>query len=400
MKHKYCIYRTPYGQGMCCKCKVIRNNKFCKKHIDCDHRMFYLMEECIGYGKITNERTIYEIYSYMCNNENILNNISNSVDGMTYNTSTMFAVIIDYLFSKSKLINIIHESMYYNTSKKIFESKKLIIRNVYNIYNRTLFISQQQNSNDKITKIQKVFRGYIYRKLVKYNKESSENKQDPFTFDEVSDISHIFKFSYKDGNNHIYTYNILEFHHFLKTSGMWNPYNREKISQNIIHQIKLLMYYHNLRGKEEFKYEWLTELQAYTEVSHVIEKAGFYNNVSWFQAITYDICNDIIRIFKFLCNDIQMEQSVNFFSESFELRKDSYVFDFCKEIIRMFEKSDEHYMLCCNFIKALAFNIDEFYNNIPQWLSNIESNINIVNENELNSYTLMYIYDLLHTFQQ
>lgn len=399
METQRCIYRKVYGQGIKCKCKAKKNKKFCKSHLDLDYHLFDIMDECIIDNVIKTETGLYRIWQHINHNNtyHINDTDCKTFDNTNNNKYKIFFTILDYLFSKNRLINIIHCSFYYNYSKKVYESKKVIIRNLFQIFENTYNISLKENVNEKITKIQKVFRGYLYRKLVQYNKYKSENDCDPFTFDNINEIPYYLKISYKDENEHIYTYNILEFQHFLKTNGMWNPYTRENISNDIWIKIRLLMHYHNLNTIEK-KCIWITESQAYTELSQYMEKAGFYNNVSWFQKISYNNCKNIIRIYRLLCKNI--ENSRNFFPLCFELHEDRYVFDFCEEAIKLFENADDHFLICCNFVKALAFNIEDFFNNIPNWMTNIESSINIESSmnNELHTYTYMYIYDFLSNF--
>ena len=404
----FCIYRKLFGQGITCKCKAIQNHKFCKKHIDSDYHIFHLMNECIDEPKIIKERQIYKMFWYINNNDifdkedkedkedkkqtdiekNLIHNNHKFI---------IFSTIVDYLFSKSKLIDIIHESIYINKSKNICESKKVIIKNLFKLFSNTLRIGSDESKIIKIIKIQKIMRGALYRKLIKLNKTKPENDTDPFTFDDVNDIPSILKFSYKDGNNHIYCYNILQFRHFLKTNGLWNPYTREALPKNVLNKVELLIKYHNLQTNDRERNEWITELQAYTELSQAIEKAGFYNNVSWFEQMSYPVCKNIIKTYRLLCSNIQ--NSTYFFPSSFELRESCYVFDFCKEVIKMFENADDHYLICCNFIKALALNIDDFYYNIPSWLSNIESDFNLGNDyQQLHNYTYLYIFELLNNF--
>ncbi len=52
-----------------------------------------------------------------------------------------------------------------------------------------------------------------------------------------------------------------------------------------------------------------------------------------------------------------------------EIRADTLIFDFCKDAIKMFKEcNNEYYILCCNFIKAMALCSNNFYNNLPAWL--------------------------------
>ena len=47
-------------------------------------------------------------------------------------------------------------------------------------------------------------------------------------------------------------------------------------------------------------------------------------------------------------------------------------YDFAREIIKLFENGNDNFMLCCHFIKSIALYNDDFYNNIPDWMADIE----------------------------
>ena len=86
-----------------------------------------------------------------------------------------------------------------------------------------------------------------------------------------------------------------------------------------------------------------------------------------------------------------------YFDNNFELREETYIYDFCKESIRLFKDGNNHYLLCCNFVKALALNLEDFYNNLPSWLSSLETPLPFLNRspNENNGMLFMYIQNLI-----
>jgi hypothetical protein len=122
-----------------------------------------------------------------------------------------------------------------------------------------------------------------------------------------------------------------------------------------------------------------------------MEEKGFYNDVVWFDKLTLSVCNKVIKIYRDMCTNIT--EGHIYFPFGFEISEINYVFVFCKEVIRLFKEADEHYLLCCNFVKALALNIEEFYNNLPSWLLNIESPITFLNDD--NALFYMYVRNLL-----
>jgi len=59
------------------------------------------------------------------------------------------------------------------------------------------------------------------------------------------------------------------------------------------------------------------------------------------------------------------------------LNNNNYVNVFANEIINLFKNGNEHFILCCNFVKALALVSNDFYDNLPDWISNINSTTNM-----------------------
>jgi hypothetical protein len=65
-------------------------------------------------------------------------------------------------------------------------------------------------------------------------------------------------------------------------------------------------------------------------------------------------------------NDIP--ENANYFNN---ITEDTLIFDFCKDAIKLFKECNEElYILCCNFIKSMAMCSNNFYENIPLWLTN------------------------------
>ena len=108
-----------------------------------------------------------------------------------------------------------------------------------------------------------------------------------------------------------------------------------------------------------------------------MEKLGFYNNVLWFLKLKFNNIINIINIYKDLTSDIDIEN--NYFNEDLLLilNNNNYVNVFANEIINLFKNGNEHFILCCNFVKALALVSNDFYDNLPDWISNINSTTNM-----------------------
>ena len=108
-----------------------------------------------------------------------------------------------------------------------------------------------------------------------------------------------------------------------------------------------------------------------------MEKLGFYNNILWFLKLKFNNIINIINIYKDLTSDIDIEN--NYFNEDLLLilNNNNYVNVFANEIINLFKNGNEHFILCCNFVKALALVSNDFYDNLPDWISNINSTTNM-----------------------
>jgi hypothetical protein len=252
-----------------------------------------------------------------------------------------------------------------------------IISMIYDRFTNTYKLSKDPDKVAKIIKIQRFFKKWLGRDICRYSDVECENEVDPFTYENIKDIPLRQRYGYKDSNGHVYIFDAVEFDFFVRTNGAWNPYTKEPLSEKTVRRLNIMMTYHKLIKRTNAENNWMTPLHAYTDLSHVMEKMGFYNDVKWFEKLSHSICLNIIKMYQNICADIL---DVNlFFPQTFKLSEENYVFEFCKEAIEMFKKADDHFLLCCNFIKAISLYVEDFYNNLPLWLLNIESNITFPN---------------------
>lgn len=321
------------------------------------------MNKVIHRESIRNATNLYELFCIIYDDDNISNK------------TIYFSKIINSLFFKKDLLQMIDKIIFKQNSHKI--KKQDLIYILHDIFLNTYKMSKDYIMIDKILKCQNIVRKKCYLKLSTYE-GIPENNEDPFTFEKINDIPKKHRIFYKDKYGHVYAFNIIEFEYFIRNNGPWNPYTREKIEDNDVYKMYMYMKMNKISKKQII--EWDTPLQALTELSYTMEKKGFYNDVKWLEKITYSKCLNIICIY----NDLSNES--DFFSSDFALNEDSYIFDFCREAIKLFKNADENYLLCCNFIKALSMNIDEFYNHIPTWILNIDSPSNYLNNNQGNLY--------------
>jgi hypothetical protein len=200
---------------------------------------------------------------------------------------------------------------------------------------------------------------------------SSINTVDPFTLISVSNIPKKYRFKFKDNYNNTYIFNAIEFEYFLKNNKVQcNPYNNQNISKNIIKKLKRFMSKNKLKKISRDEFDWNNKTQLYTEISILMENFGFYNNVKWFDIIDYDVCCKIIDIFRKIS-----PPDCKYFKSNLKISSDNYVYGFSKEVIKIFKDND--FMVCCNLFKSFSFVIDDFYENIPEWICDIETEIHI-----------------------
>ena len=100
-------------------------------------------------------------------------------------------------------------------------------------------------------KIQKVFRGFLNRKLHKLqgpalmNRKICTNDTDFFTMDDMIEIPATQFYSYRDNDNFVYGFDIVSLYNLIKKEGVHakNPYNRNefgnKVKENVTNMIRI-----------------------------------------------------------------------------------------------------------------------------------------------------------------
>jgi hypothetical protein len=370
MSSNTCIYR----KTNCLKCKINAtiNNEYCETHIRHANIIFNILDKFLDNKKIITNDDIYSLLVFIY---------------LQYNNKQYFCNIIDYLYiNKYKLFSILNK--YDNKYLLLKLKKQQIIDYIHNLLYNTYKISQDDNKTFLIIKLQRHARKYLINKLgVTYENEDSVNDEDAFTCDKIKEMPCNIKFSFKDKLGHLYTFNSIELDYFIKKVGAWNPYTKELLSEELINKLKLFNIYNKNKLKSiDENYNWQTPLQAYTDVSQIIEKIGFYNNVEWFMKLTYINIKNIVRNFHLTTIDIP--NSKKYFKDTITIQ--NYVYDFSKNIIKLFENGNDHYLLCCKFIKSLGLYSPEFYNNMPVWLLSIDENLSYDTSNIRRENMILY----------
>jgi virulence-associated protein VapD len=247
-----------------------------------------------------------------------------------------------------------------NLNKDIIENIFLLNLNTYNI-------EKNNYNNTKI--LSRFFLNNIIKKH-KYNPNITlNNDEDPFTLDNINELDKNELFIYTENNETNYFFIATELKYFIDTNGGWNPYTKQEFSESIIRNLNYFIKYFKLNKKKTLnKYEWNSIHQAFTDVSQIIEKIGFYNDTRWLLKLTSKQIKNVIKTFKLVSRDY--EGIENYFVN---ITDNNIFYDFAREIIKLFENGNDNFILCCNFIKSIALYSDDFYNNIPEWMVDIET---------------------------
>ena len=374
MTSNKCIYRyISTGRSCCFRTK----DKYCNLHSNNRNNIYEIINEATDNNNKLQTDDIYKIYKYIYDNEKI------------FVKELIFKTFLKIIYNKH--INTLIRLYPYLIIKN---NKEIIYDKIYQLNKNTYDISKKLNEN-KIIKIQELFRYQIIKHHI-YNKNIENkinNNEDPFTFDNIVDINIKERFIYNDGINY-YCFKALELLYFIETKeNNWNPYTKKEFEPNIKYKLKLFIKYNKLISKNDNN-NWTSVIQAYTDVSQSLEKIGFYNNTEWFLKLTTKQIKNIIRLYKIISVNDDM-----YFKEE-NIHENNIFFDFAREIIKLFEDGNSHFILCCNFIKALSIYSNDFYNNLPEWMSDIETPINLNTNNIfyrlLNNMEIIYLINIFY----
>lgn len=298
------------------------------------------------------------------------------------------------------LLNIAQKNHIISNERKY--SKNEIYLRLYNINKNTYELEGNRINIEKLLKIQQNLKNRLGDRIkdrIKYrlrdnifNLEDYEkrlscgdyymNSEELFTGENICDISpkRLYIICSNNKNNKTlersersersekYIFDAVELEYFVRKcredkQDPYNPYNRDKLDEDCLENLYIFIKYNNLTIKND-EYMWENNMHAFTELSLEIERRGFYNSPEWFDKLKDADFLKIIKYFKLFSTNTP--ESNKYFNE---IRADTLIFDFCKDAIKMFKEcNEEYYILCCNFIKAMALCSNNFYNNLPAWL--------------------------------
>jgi hypothetical protein len=360
MQTTCCIYRRPKTLELCKGIADIEN-RYCRKHNQYANIIYEILYDVLKNRSRIDTQDVFKIFKYIHHIR-----ITNIKDVVSQDDlkQHLFLKTLDK-FPREQIYAIY--KIYYDIDNT---SKMAMINELYRLNYNTY---KMQEHMKIIYKIQKFMRNVLRKTLsVDINGKQLTNNEDPFTYENISDIPNNRVFAYYDALGHLYAFDVIELEYFIRkclteNTKPYNPYTREVFSSSILYKIELLIWYNQLEKKNvNDEYQWETELQAFTDLSIEIERCGFYNSPDWFMEMNTNSLLKVIKLFKDFSADI---------SESFDYfvnyNKETFKFDFCKEGIKLFKECNEDkFILCCNFMKALGLCSNQFYRNTPNWLSN------------------------------
>jgi virulence-associated protein VapD len=340
-----CIYRQHNSNIPCCFNN--KNNNYCSIHSNNYNIVYDIIDKAIGRAKIDSQQ-IYIIFKYIYNDTKI------------FTKEFIFKACLKMLYSDIECLKANYPKMIGYTMTMIINQIYILNLNTYNI---------EKNHYSKIN----IIYNFMLKTIIKKHKYNENiilnNNEDPFTLNTINELDTNDLFIYKENNETNYFFIATELKYFIDTNGSWNPYTKQEFSPLIIRNLNYFIQFYKLNKKKSLnKYEWNSIQQAFTDVSQIIEKIGFYNDTRWLLKLTSKQIKNTIKTFKLISREYQDIE--NFFVN---INDNTIFYDFAREIIKLFEIGNDNFILCCNFIKSISLYNDDFYNNIPEWMSDVES---------------------------
>ena len=378
-----CIYRKKKCFHICNK-TTIKNSFYCCYHIHSKKKhLCKIFHNVLEDSHDLTNADIYNIYEY------ILENTDECSGSDDIFINILFIDLLK-MIPIGKLSNIYKDYLNNDTiattksAKSAHSARSDIYTNIYMLNKKTYDYNKICDTNALIN-----LQNIVKYKLMCISDSLNTcylNDEELFTTVNVADIHPRKLFTIKDikgnvntvnGSSGAYAFDIVELEYFVRRCladnlEPYNPYTRELLSEKVLWKMRMKIKYDGIIIKKE-ACVWTTEMNAYTDLSIEIERRGFYNNPEWFKKMTKSDLWKCIKLFSDFSRNI--EESSKYF---LNISDDSFTYDFCKESIRMFrECNDDLYVLCCNYMKALALCSNDFYNNVPDWLSTFETTSHI-----------------------
>jgi len=336
-----------------CKRYSKYNSVFCRYHNSNNEFIYKIFYKIFGNKNYISMNDIFNLYIYITNN---INNFNYKEEKPGY----LFIEMLRNIPYKILLL----------ISKKYLEEKKYKKEELFNYLHDLNAKTYKINSTRKLKIFQDKYKYYLLSRDI--NKNDIINTEDLFSCEDIANIPDNRLFIIKDNNN-CYGFDVIELEHFVNNckdedKEPYNPYTREKLSSDIIWKINKFMEYNNI-SRREIGYNWQNNMHAFTDLSIELERRGFYNSPDWLNKMSNE---EILKTIKFFRDfSMNVQENNRYFNDVVD---DNIVFNFCKDGIKMLKEcKNDLYVLCCNFVKALAMCSNEFYENIPSWMSGLNT---------------------------
>tara|TARA_Y100000389_G_scaffold203906_1_gene254036 strand:+ start:1104 stop:2171 length:1068 start_codon:yes stop_codon:yes gene_type:complete len=341
-----CIFRYNDKKGICCN--NYTTSKFCIIHKNIKNKIYeYIYNLIKNPDKEINSFEILQIYNFLYNN--------------IYEIDNRKKMLSSILGKKDRMIEISN-----NIGLKIKKSelKKKILSKIFEKLEWYCMVFKLKNLNNKIIKIQKLWKEYV-RKIIGYNLLPCSNNEDIFSFEPLNEINHVFYF--KD-NNITYGFSVQNLFYFIIKSGTWNPYTKNQISENDLSRLQIYIEMKKIKINDKIK--WKTPEQAYTDVVLKMESNGFYIDIKWFLEMKF---NDIIKVIN-KYHQLSILMPVNYLcNECINSNYPEYIYEFCNMIMELLDDNpDNNFTYLCIFYKSLTCVSNKFKEHAPTWIRDIE----------------------------
>lgn len=347
-----CICRNKRNFKVCKKYSK-KNSVFCKNHANENIVIYKIYNKIFGTKTHITMNDIYNLYKYITDN-------INEIDYEEEKPGFLFIEMLKIIPYKILLL----------ICKKYLQNKKYKKKEIYEFLHELNEKTYKISNKHKINIIQDKYKFYLLSRDI--DSDAIINTEDLFSCEDINSIPNNRLFIIKDING-CYAFDVVELDFFIKTckdeeKEPYNPYTRTKLSDDIIWKLGKFIEYNNIIPRE-LGYRWDNNMHAFTDLSIELERRGFYNSPEWLNKMSID---DILKTVKYFKDfSLEIEESNNYFNN---ISDNNTVFDFCKEGIKMLKECKEDlYILCCNFMKSLAMRSNDFYDNIPTWMSGINT---------------------------
>ena len=173
--------------------------------------------------------------------------------------------------------------------------KKDLLERLYCFYNNLNSYNEEKQLKS-IIYLQRLVKTNLHKKKILtqgkgiLNKKLCRNHEDFYTLDSIFDIDDKYFFSYDEGDNNIYFFDIRSFSKLLKNDTK-NPYTRKEIPQHAIDMFKMRLKYlkdNNIQIKEIEEPKLTKEQIFYNKVFSIFQKIDMLNvvaggvDINWF----------------------------------------------------------------------------------------------------------------------